>query len=239
MPRTFYERELVISSRAHLPTWLPRTQRSRLVPAAMLESQMSVGTQRGGHTIVLRVPPGTLLMYPPGRDLSHLEDVDGEAFQVSLSVSSSEPPTHFFLHSKSLIGGPVISARNIRCISTDTHYSTTRLLRGVGPYHSLSFFREHVNTHTLHATAGRNRRKQRDSFRRTSDRAPISPGEPRKEQRARRRAPLFQGRYPRSSSAIPNREDDNRSKMTLRARRSFLRENAKKRAGNCVSDAAR
>lgn len=37
----FYERELVISpSRAHLPTWLPRTQRSRLVPAAILESRM-------------------------------------------------------------------------------------------------------------------------------------------------------------------------------------------------------
>ncbi|KYQ57469.1 hypothetical protein ALC60_03430 [Trachymyrmex zeteki] len=31
-------------------------------------------------------------------------DVDGEAFQVSLSVSSSKPPTHLFLRSKSLIG---------------------------------------------------------------------------------------------------------------------------------------
>lgn len=102
--RTFYERELVISSRAHLPTWLPRTQRSRLVPAAMLESQISVGTQRGRHAIALRVPPGTPATRSPGRNLSHLEDVDGEVFQVSLSESPSKPPTHRLLRSKSLIG---------------------------------------------------------------------------------------------------------------------------------------
>lgn len=39
--------------------------------------------------------------------------------------------------------------------------------------------------------------------------------------------------------ATPLREDDNWSGMSIRARRSFLRENAKKRASNCVSDAAR
>lgn len=52
-----------------------------------------------------------------------------------------------------LADGPVISGGNIRCISTDIHYGTTRTLKGLRPYHSLSFFRVHVNTHTLHAVS--------------------------------------------------------------------------------------
>lgn len=151
MRRTFYKRELVISSRAHLPTWLPRTQRSRLVPAAILESRMSVGTQRDGHAFALRIPPGTAPIC--SRNLSHLEDVDGEAFQVSLSVSSSEPPTHLLLRSKSLISRRSSDRRrkhplHLHWTSTT---STTRTFRGLRAYHSLSFSRVHVNTHTLHA----------------------------------------------------------------------------------------
>ena len=75
--------------------------------------------------------------------------------------------------------------------------------------------------------------EQRDSFRRTSDFTLISLGEPRKKQ------DVLLSPKVGTLEATPLREDDNWSGMSIRARRSFLRENAKKRAGNCVSDAAR
>jgi len=153
MPRTFHERELVISNRAHLPTWLPRTQRSRLVPAAMLESRMSVGTQRGRHAIALKVPLKT------SPDIFHLGKLSLTwrtlMEKPSRSPFQCPPANHQRISSSAwnplLADGSVISDGNIRCTSTDIHYRTTRTLRGLRPYHFLSIFRVHVNTYTLHA----------------------------------------------------------------------------------------
>lgn len=72
-PRAFHERELVISSRAHLPTWLPRTQRSRLVLAAMLESPMPRRMQRAPTTLFplyLRIDLNVRRLYDPRKELT-------------------------------------------------------------------------------------------------------------------------------------------------------------------------
>lgn len=103
-------------------------------------------------------------------------------------------------------------------------------------YHSLSRSRVHVNTQTLHA-AITGRSKQRRAIPLVA--LPILlRSRPVDRERSRARGDALHS--PKvgtleAAPATPTREDDNRSGM---AGRSFLREKAKKRAGNCVSDAA-
>lgn len=111
-PRALHECELVISTRAHLPTWLPRTQRSRLVPAAILESRMPTGMQRAWtNSIILgHLPPQTNPQKgkPPlkstkkekGRGRrrmkkqAHQGNVGQEHFPISRLLSTDDPPSH-------------------------------------------------------------------------------------------------------------------------------------------------
>lgn len=172
-------------------------------------------------------------------NLSHLEDVDGEAFQVCLSVSSSEPPTHLLLRSKSLISRRSDDQRRKHplCLRwTSNCYGTTKNSRS-RPRVSLliSRCRVHVNTHTLHAAT-----RSRHDF--LSVALPLllrSPARRNERERSAFLSPEVEG-IPREA-AIPKsvRTTTGAGWRCARARRSFLRENAVKRAGNCVSDAAR
>jgi len=118
---------------------------------------------------------------PLGKTLSHLEDVDGEAFQVSLSVSSSKPPTHLFFCLKSLIGRRFSDQRRKHPLYLHGHpLSHDENFERSSPVSLLIYFpctRKHIYT-------SRDKRgvdEQRDSFHRTSDSALISLDGPRKE----------------------------------------------------------
>lgn len=76
--------------------------------------------------------------------MSYLDEIDGETFQVSLSVSSFEPPTHL-LRPKFLIG-PTFGHGSIRRISGNIHSEITMTLIFfyVSLYLSFSRTRKHT-----------------------------------------------------------------------------------------------